>query len=174
MCLRDAESASTCKASPTCGPQPGVVLTFGSYFWINLWITITLSIPDGYPLPLENHIVSVSAPITTNGTEATSYHCHRRAAWKGVAWGAVYLSTVTPCVCIEPLHFSPVDRLGLGSVVCIPVLYVRVHRRHISCAIYLYLYLYICVYIYIYIYIYKVFYKIQNRGKTHDWCFETF
>ena len=92
MCLRDAESASTCKASPTCGPQPGVVLTFGSYFWMNLWITITLSIPDGYPLPLENHIVSVSAPITTNGTEATSYHCQT---------GCVERCGVRPCV---PFH----------------------------------------------------------------------
>lgn len=45
---------------------------------------------------------------------------------------------------------------------CIPVLYVRVHHRHIYCATYLPTYLY------------KVFSKIQIRGKTHDGCFEVF
>lgn len=35
-------------------------------------------------------------------------------------------------------------------------------------------FLVLSIYIYIYMYIYKVFYKIQNRGKMHDWCFETF
>ena len=79
-----------------------------------------------------------------------------------MACDVLYRSAITSCVYTN-LHTLPtVETVGLGSVVCIPVLYVRVHYRHIYCATCLSTYLY------------KVFYKIQIRGKTHDWCFEAF
>lgn len=51
----------------------------------------------------------------------------------GVAGGALCLPAPAHAD-VGPWHLPAVERPGLRSVVCIPVLYVRVRHRHIDCA----------------------------------------
>lgn len=112
MCLRDVTSGLHPQSQPhplQNRPQPGVRSQADpqQLFLHNLWITVTLSVPGGHLLPLENDIVSVTAP-TTSGTKKTSSHSDGP---RGKVWHVMFC-TVPPSrpACTRTCTLSPLWR----------------------------------------------------------------
>lgn len=112
VCLRDVTSGLHPQSQPhplQNRPQPGVRSQADprQLFLHNLWITVTLSVPGGHLLPLENDIVSVTAP-TTSGTKKTSSHSDGP---RGKVWHVMFC-TVPPSrpACTRTCTLSPLWR----------------------------------------------------------------
>lgn len=111
VCLRDVPSGLHPQSQPhplQNRPQPGVRSQADprQLFLHNLWITVTLSVPGGHLLPLENDIVSVTAP-TTHGTKTSSHSDGLR----GKVWHVTFY-TFPPSrpACTRTFTLSPLWR----------------------------------------------------------------
>lgn len=115
-------------------PRPAARARPPSQSWVhNLWVTVPLPVRIvRHPPPSENDVVSVTS--STHGTtQVLSVGRSRGKVWRG-------RPTCLPShrVRTRSLRARPaVEAAGVAlRAVCIPVLYVRVHNRHICCATY--------------------------------------